>query len=323
MNRSFLIVDWGNSRLRSWIVDPDGVVGAGHESERGIAGMERGDYPRVFRDTAMSVLSGMRSESGGEGTLDVYFSGMVTSDLGWFSTSYLPLPAGAVELARSLRVEEYTDPGCDGLPRMRMRFLPGLRVSGDVLRGEEIEAIGVLEEHPSGEGWLVLPGTHSKWIRYRDGRLLDFVTVPTGDLHGALHRDSVISRTLPESPVRIEGELWKAFDAGVASARERGGLSSIFRTRSLAVLDAAAWPPSRSSAFLSGALIGGEIAERLRFVKTGQTVLVGGAEMMGEVYMRAFALFDESSARFSRVEGGAPAIVRGVRRLRQIEAESR
>ena len=45
--------------------------------------------------------------------------------------------------------------------------------------------------------------------------------------------------------------------------------------------------------------------------------------MMGEVYMRAFALFDESAARLSRVEGGAPAIVRGVRRLRQIEAESR
>jgi 2-dehydro-3-deoxygalactonokinase len=281
---TLVAVDWGTSRLRMRVLSGDrgGEVLAEHVSDSGIAVVPARQHEAVFIGNLELLLAPWNgamgfSAAGGE----VYFSGMVTSTLGWFPTPYLTLPAGPRDVAAGLRTET--------IRGIKLHFLPGLRTPDDILRGEEVEAIGILAGGggaPPASANLVLPGTHSKWIRWEGGRIGHFVTVPTGDLHAALHRATLLARTLPPAPVVVQGELWGPFDRGVDLARNAGPLASLFRVRSLPVLEG--MPRPAASALLSGILIGGEVLERTRggaFLPA----LVGGAPPLRDLYLRAFA----------------------------------
>src|SRR6185503_6391834 len=105
---AFVAVDWGTSRLRMRLLSPDPgrEVLAEHASQSGIAGVPAGGHEEIFFANLEQLLAPWEgakrfAAAGGE----VYFSGMVTSTLGWFPTPYLSLPAGPRELAAGLRRE--------------------------------------------------------------------------------------------------------------------------------------------------------------------------------------------------------------------------
>ena len=67
----------------------------------------------------------------------------------------------------------------------RVRLLPGVcqRSAGaeDVMRGEETQLLGLLGMQPDFEGVVVLPGTHSKWVDIRGGRIVGIYIVRNPD----------------------------------------------------------------------------------------------------------------------------------------------
>ncbi len=94
------------------------------------------------------------------------------------------------------------DTGCGEL-----HLVPGVMQRGalpNVLRGEETQVFGALELEPdlAAEALLVLPGTHSKWVRVRDGRLTDFATYMTGELFAVLREHSILGRPAAEAVPR-------------------------------------------------------------------------------------------------------------------------
>lgn len=293
----FIVVDWGTSRLRLYaLAESGGDCLAEVSSSRGIATLSRGQHEGVFLEALRELLEPVALDDGKAG-LDVYFSGMITSDLGWRPTPYVKTPLGFTEILDAAHRETLPAGEDTGGIELRLHFFPGMRTDEDIARGEEVEALGLLNgpaeiwdssRRPADgeEGVLVLPGTHSKWIRFRDGRLLDFLTVPTGDLHAALHRDSLLARTLPDSPVRITGELEESFDLGLEAVRRRGPLASLFLARSLCVLPDRGLNPEQSSAYLSGVLVGGEMSE-LSSHAGGAPVYLGGSADLQELYSRA------------------------------------
>jgi 2-dehydro-3-deoxygalactonokinase len=248
---------------------------------------------------------------------------MATSNLGWCATPYVSTPAGPHDLWRHARVEDLRAPATASLPprRLRLFFFPGRRTAVDVMRGEEVEALGVLEalegaSAGSERRLVVLPGTHSKWILCAGGRLLDFVTVPTGDLFAALHRETLLARTLPDGPAAVEGPLRERFDAGLRAAREAGPLSTLFHVRSRAVLEDHGWTPAECSAFLSGVLIGGEVIER--WARRGDArVVLAGAEPLRRLYSRAFSVLAEDQVEALDRDLAGTVVVLGIRRLRR------
>ncbi len=312
----FVAVDWGTTRLRLRLLDgdrPHSPPLAEVASAEGIGALRREEHEAVFLRNLDRLLEAARSNrgdwtrAGGE----VYFAGMITSTLGWFETPYVRAPAGALELLAGRRTE--TAGGA------RIHFLPGIRTGEDVLRGEEVEAIGILgvsAEHE--ERTLVLPGTHSKWIRWSAGKIQDFTTVLTGDLHAALHRATLLARTLPEEPAAIEGAIEVHFLRGVDTARRDGPLSALFKVRALSVLEGLS--REAASAFLSGVLIGGEIAERTRSGPP-ERLLVAGAPRLRGLYLSALARLGIAA------EGVPPdraemASAEGLRRIRGMERGS-
>ena len=60
----------------------------------------------------------------------------------------------------------------------------------EVIRGEETQVLGYLNHNKTFSGFICLPGTHSKWIKVSNGKLIKFKTYMTGELY------EIISKTL-------------------------------------------------------------------------------------------------------------------------------
>jgi 2-dehydro-3-deoxygalactonokinase len=183
---------------------------------------------------------------------------MITSRQGWVEVPYCACPAGSAEIAGGL-VRHRTGRG------RAIHFVPGLSLVGedgvpDVMRGEETQILGELGEVRETMV-LVLPGTHSKWVRAKDGRIVWFATFMTGEVYGVLVQHSILGRLM-----RGEAQDEAAFLRGAAHARTgRGGLlRKLFSARTLGLFERL--PGEAIGSYLSGLLIGAEIAGAIECV---------------------------------------------------------
>ncbi|MCS3507451.1 2-dehydro-3-deoxygalactonokinase [Achromobacter sp. JUb104] len=142
---------------------------------------------------------------------------------------------------------------------------------------------------PADSVLIGLPGTHSKWVSARQGRVTHFDTFMTGEVYAALRGHTILGRTMSEAPAADQdadiaadsGAFMRGVKVAGAPAGRAGVLSTIFSTRALGLTGEL---PSTSQAdYLSGLLIGHEIAalaqmlreqgERPRIVLCGDPAL--------------------------------------------------
>lgn len=255
--KGIIAVDWGTSSLRAALLDEQGKVVDEHSMPRGILTVGAGEFPKVLE----SATARWPQRSG----MLCLLSGMVGSRQGWVEAPYCACPAGFAEVAAQLA---WIEGG-------RIAIVPGLcceaRGVPDVMRGEETQVFGALALLGLGSARLVLPGTHSKWVRASAGRIENFSTFMTGEFYALLRRHSILARTLPDS----DGELdAAAFEQGFQYALRSGNLlHAAFSTRTLALFDrlAAGAAPS----YLSGLVIGEEMRSQPFAIGDDPVVVVG------------------------------------------------
>jgi 2-dehydro-3-deoxygalactonokinase len=242
---AIVCVDWGTSSFRAYLMGADGAVLERTESARGILTVGEGEH----EDTLASLIG----EWMARGALPILMSGMIGARQGWVEAPYARCAAGLQEIAAAIVTIETRTLGAIGL-------VPGVCTIGrdaspDVMRGEETQILGALAAMDRNEGVFVLPGTHSKWARVEQGRIMSFATYMTGELFAALKDHTILGRSMTEAT------SGGGFAEGVrASARlERPGdvLHAIFMTRTLGLFDRLA--PDQLSDYLSGLLIGAEL----------------------------------------------------------------
>jgi 2-dehydro-3-deoxygalactonokinase len=285
---ALVALDWGTSALRAYRIAPDGTVLETRELPAGVQRLRPGmaaepaDFARAFEQ----ACGDWRTATPGAPAIAC---GMVGSAQGWREVPYLDVPTDPSALAGGLaRVEAPGGP---------LWIVPGLRAPGEipgVLRGEETQLAGMLDDLPAGECVVGLPGTHAKWARVAAGRILAFDTFMTGEVFEALAAHTILARTLrrgaaPDLP---------AFDRGVAVARSERGraglLATAFGVRTLGLggtLGAGA-----QADYLSGLVIGHELRglDELRpglLARAARIVLAGAPELC-ERYRRALAIWD-------------------------------
>jgi 2-dehydro-3-deoxygalactonokinase len=236
-----LACDWGTTNLRAWTLDAEGQVAKSREFPLGVSRLARGDAERRFEAEVRPAL--------GAENLPAVLCGMVGSNLGWQAVPYADCPAGLADLVRGMT---------EVAPNVRIA--PGLRCQGlagapDVMRGEETQILGWLEQHPErrrGRVVLCHPGTHAKWVLIEDGRIVRFVTAMTGELFAVLSHHSVLKSEAPPDDDT-------AFEAGLAAAGDGSALAArLFTARSRVVGGAA--PSESTPSYLTGLLIGAEVA---------------------------------------------------------------
>src|SRR5206468_575734 len=126
----------------------------------------------------------------------------------------------------------------------------------------------------------VLPGTHSKHLEVKAGRIEGFRTYMTGELFDLLARRSVLRHsTDPNAPFDRA-----AFVDGVGRAQEEPLAAALFQVRTRQVLDRREAPANTS--FLSGLLVGTELAA-LR--DSSLPVILASGERLREAYTTAAA----------------------------------
>jgi 2-dehydro-3-deoxygalactonokinase len=266
--KHLIVVDWGTSALRGALLDGRGHVLAEVSAPAGILNVPPGRFAQVFRDNF-----GRWQDSYDALCL---ISGMAGSRQGWREAPYCACPAGFADIASQLL---WIEPG-------RIAIVPGLsceeRGVPDVMRGEETQVFGALELLALSDATLVLPGTHSKWVTVRGGRIEAFRTFMTGELYALLRQHSILARTLPDSDGELDAD---AFRQGLRHARESASLlHAAFSVRTLSLFDRMA--PAVQPSYLSGLVIGEELRAQPR-IDAGTPVVVIGAPALTARYRLA------------------------------------
>lgn len=234
-----ILVDWGTSAIRAYRIDGGAVAERRRLARDLISFAGPGDFRAAFEE----LTAGWRPAP-------ALLAGMVGSRQGWAEVPYVECPARLADLAAAVCAV----PGVDDA-----FIVPGLACvadSGapDVLRGEEVQVFGAVPE--GADALVCLPGTHSKWLRVTQGAVAGFATAMTGEVFATLRRHSLLAATTadvavaPDDPAFAEGAAW--------ADRPGGLLHHLFAARTRPLREALA--PTAATAFLSGLLIGHEVA---------------------------------------------------------------
>lgn len=268
MSASLIIGDWGNSRLRLWRLDRGKVAG-----RRDGPGMAQAHDPSA---ALAALLDGWGEER-------VILCGMAGARDGLHEAPYLACPVD--RQAWSVRAAQFEWHG------RKIAIAPGMAGQNDngrpdVMRGEETQVFGVMALDPdltTGEHLMVLPGTHSKWVRVEDGRIAGFTTHMTGELFELLG-----ASTLSIAGAAAANDDNPGFAEGLARSAEIGSLTaSLFEARAAQLRDGKS--PSWARGFVSGLLIGTET--RSEALSGPKSVVMIGDPGLTARYSQALALW--------------------------------
>ena len=282
---ALLALDWGTTSLRAFLVAADGTVAEHRTAPLGILQVKDGAFAEALEEIAGPWLARHPA-------LPILASGMIGSRQGWREAPYAEAPAGLSELARGLVA-------VDGRRGRRLWLVPGIatRAKGgppDVMRGEETQMLGALAASAARDEAtvFVLPGTHSKWALLEAGRIAWFATFMTGELYAVLKSHSILGR-----PMVGEAADRASFRRGLACAADNSPaagalLHKLFSARTLALFDEL--PAGGIASYLSGLLIGSELAEALPIVAARlgaapERVTLIGEAALTELYAAALA----------------------------------
>jgi 2-dehydro-3-deoxygalactonokinase len=181
---------------------------------------------------------------------------MVGSAQGWKEAAYLDVPVDLERIGTLLTVVQRKGTPVHIVPGLIQRHgLP------NVMRGEETQVFGVLFDRADGGADSVLiglPGTHSKWVNARRGRVTHFDTFMTGEVYAALRGHTILGRTMADAASADMAAFERGLKVAGAPAGRAGVLSTIFSTRALGLTGELA--PESQADYLSGLLIGHEVA---------------------------------------------------------------
>jgi 2-dehydro-3-deoxygalactonokinase len=299
---TYIAGDWGTSNLRLRLCAADG---AAFDSRDGPGAADaRGKFANVFDELTAS----WREK---HGALPAILCGMAGSTFGWLEAPYLHCPEELDSVAGSL-----------ARARADVQIVPGMRCTNplgapDVMRGEETQLLGALAAFPAlehGRQLVCLPGTHTKWVALHDGTILEFLTVPTGEIFRLLCENSVLVRDR-DTPIEHHAA---EFERGLAESAKHAGVPlphRIFQSRSLR-LDGQLSTQGAAS-WMSGLLIGTDVAGALPlFAVTDSPVHVVANAHLCQLYGSALAKLGRASISVP----GADASFAGLARIRALLA---
>ncbi len=281
---AFIGIDWGTTHRRAALIAADGtLVSERADGDGALACKGR------FRASLEDLIAGWPGAGPG---LPVVMAGMVGAAIGWQAVPYLDGETPLSDLARHLvRVAE--------APAGRRWFIaPGYSLKGappgavDVMRGEETQLFGALHllGTTASDGCYVLPGTHSKWVRLRAGRVAELRTYMTGELFALLRQHGTLASAMQATDASDAPGLRHdsvaedpEFMRGVIDAAAGPVLThALFGARARVVTGALA--PGAAAAYVSGLLIGAEWADAQRRSSRDEPVRVIGEPALAALH---------------------------------------
>ncbi|MFM7332387.1 MAG: 2-dehydro-3-deoxygalactonokinase [Brachymonas sp.] len=257
----FIAVDWGSTSFRAALIAPDGEILEELSQPRGVLSFKQGEFAPYLIATCAGL-----TKAGGRSFL---LSGMVGSRDGMAEVPYCPCPATPMDVARNVR----------WAVKDRVAIAPGVRSEmDDVMRGEEIQVLGAAAVLNVRDAFMVLPGTHSKWVNLEGGAIMGFNTFMTGEFYSLLAQHSILQKSFSQHSVPFEPQ---AFLQGIDyAAQGESLLNTAFNVRVKSLFKQL--PPEHAASYLSGLVIGEELTSMQ--VQPGIDIIVVGAQQLTERY---------------------------------------
>lgn len=201
--RGYIItIDVGTTNMRVMLWDQNKKLIAKNRMEMGahitaIDGNDRRLKDALKTCIMQTVLDGGISF---EQIQMVLASGMITSELGLYEVPHMLAPVGIKELAGGV-IERYFEELCPIpillIPGIKNREISELKNvdMADMMRGEEVEAIGLISHLSEGKSYiLVMPGSHTKVIQVNEhGQIIACMTTLGGELLEAVTKYTILS----------------------------------------------------------------------------------------------------------------------------------
>lgn len=257
----FVAIDWGTSSFRAWLIEHDQIADY-LQSDQGVKNFASGSH-RAYLTEVLGKWQGQYEH--------IIAIGMIGSSIGLHETDFSPLPVDIDEVSNSLVQVPNFEPA--------LYIVPGVSKTGDVMRGEESQSLASGLEN----GLVISPGTHSKWVEIKSGKITDFRTYLTGELFEILRNHSTLSKATDSSAKLVAS---RDFVEGL-NAESSDLTHDLFAIR-------ADWLQGKtedaSREYLSGLLIGAEIKSAKSWCQVSDARIVA-SDSLAEIYIFALAHF--------------------------------
>src|SRR5690606_12289343 len=278
-----ITIDSGTTNTRIYLVDGSDYriidmmkknVGVRNAAINGSAD----ELKRELRDGLGDILRRNRCEPA-----DIAYiaaAGMITSNLGLVQVPYVTAPCTKAALSAGSIVKRL--PEFHGIPCV---FIPGMKNACrgesfddlDVMRGEEVETLGLIRQLDlSHKGLLILPGSHTKFVMTQDDVIMSCKSTLSGKMLYAIQRNTILSDTVGQS--LIETADFDALMMGFRAGRRNGLTRALYQVRLLQLFGK--MNRNQRANFYVGAVLASDIATFQRlYDETGPDwIVVGGSE---------------------------------------------
>jgi len=258
--KHLLCCDWGTSNFRLYLTDlTTNEVIAMVKSDRGIAltfdawkegeSKHRIPFFRKLLDIQVKRLATITKHD--LAGIPIILSGMASSSIGMKEVPYASIPF-SIETPK-LRVHNF--PRNAAFPN-ELFLYGGLKTEKDVMRGEEVQLLGLSHLMDTTDCVCLLPGTHSKHIWIKNKTVVDFQTFMTGEYFQLISTKSILKGSVESTKVFEETQK-SIFKKGVLTAQTTNLLNSLFSVRTNTLLKDVS--NQDNYYYLSGLLIGQEL----------------------------------------------------------------
>lgn len=283
--KSFVSVDWGTTNLRLRLVEvPSLGIIEEVVSPKGIKtiynewldfGGEKETYFLNFLKEQLALFTANISSN-----LVIVISGMASSSVGLRELRYVSLPFKTD--GKSLYIEKIKS---DIIPNT-IQLISGVKSNSDVIRGEEVEIIGLVNEEDENKSIVfITPGTHSKHVLCEKGVITNFFTYMTGEVFSVISEHTILNASIEKTD--FDETVLIAFEQGVQKAMEgKSILNSLFKVRTNTLFKEKT--NIENYYYLSGLLIGEEL-QSLRDLDCDYIKLCAGGKLF-ELYHYAIEI---------------------------------
>ncbi len=256
----WIAVDWGTSTFRAYLVQ-NNKVSDKIETKDGMKFVKS----HLFEQTLLSLIDRWLDD---DEITEILASGMVGSKQGWKEAPYQQTPCNLKKL-------NYITPTLKD-NRISLKIFSGISQTHqpDVMRGEETQIAGFLNETPNFNGSICLPGTHSKWVEIRNNNIIKFKTFMTGELFEIISKNSVLIHSVEAEKID-NMELLKSVNKIIQKPELFS--NALFQLRADDLINSK--DPTIYKSRLSGYLLAIELLGSMEFWQNNDIVLIGNPDL--------------------------------------------
>lgn len=278
--KKIITIDAGTSNLRVRIVEGKKIIFDKKENYGVKIGKEK------FQENLYSFLKECIKENNmkNEDIDCIIASGMITSALGLMEIEHLHVPVSLEKFSQNIKKVKFFE--------FEINLITGIKVekdyfqkenlkSVDVIRGEEVEVFGILDEINSSEPLLIiLPGSHNKFIEVSNGTIINLLTTMSGEIYDAMTRCTILRASVND---RFADKIDKKFlQLGNKIGRKYGLNQGSFVLRGLDLAEELTI--NEKANYLLGLVLSGDIAslEKNGYLEKYRKIIIAGGNIIAK-----------------------------------------